>query len=371
VTFTKGIDSFEKPPRPSETALRASQGGIPERGIPWEEIKLQLRELKALDFDGLNGRLPCYIYYHDDEILEVQKRAFCEYILENGLGAETAFKSLDYMQTAIFRMAFGLFHAPETAGAVFTAGGTISVLDAVKTARNKARAERGERHGIFNVVAPMSAHPCLNKAGELLDVEVRRVPLGKEHRGDVSAMNDAIDDRTIMIYGSAPCYPFGVFDPIRDLSELAIRRALWLHVDACWGGFLSPFAKKLGYSIPAWDFKLPGVMSISADIHKYGYGVKGASVLVFRHKDVQQYQRFVFHHWQRGTYASPSIAGSSPGGAISAAYAVMLFLGQDGYLRIARTTMEATQKWIEGINMIDGLQCFEPVGESSLFGFYS
>jgi glutamate/tyrosine decarboxylase-like PLP-dependent enzyme len=363
-------------PGPAEDTKRAGSGsgasGLPTKGAPWSDIEAQLRQLKNLDVDGLRGRLPAYIYYYNEELLEIQKRAFCAYILENGLGTETAFKSLGTMQSAIFDMAFRLFNAPKSAGAVFTSGGTISILDAVRMARNKARAERGERYGIFNIVAPFSAHPALNKAGDFLDVEIRRVPLGSNYRGDVKATADAIDDKTIMLFGSAPCYPFGVFDSIQEYSELALQRGLWLHVDACMGGFLSPFATKLGYKIPLWDFSLPGVTSISADIHKYGYGVKGASLLVFRDKELhKKHGEFVFHDWHRGTYASPSIAGSSPGGAISAAYAVMKFLGEEGYLRITKATMDAVAKWISGVNSIDGLRCFEPHGESALFGFYS
>ncbi len=356
---------------PAKKAPSAAGARLSEKGLPWEEIERELRALKTQDFDGLRGRLPAYFYYFNEQVLDVQKRAYCEYILENGLGAETAFPSLETMQSALFEMAYALFHAPGTAGAAFTSGGTISVIDAVKTARDKARAERGKRYGVFNIIAPFSAHPCLNKAGELLDVEIRRIPLDRHYRADVEAMRRAVDADTILLYGSAPCYPFGVFDPIGELSALALDRRLWLHVDACWGGFLSPFAKQLGYPVPVWDFEHPGVSSLSADLHKHGYAVKGASLLIFRDKSVQRYQRFDFSEWHRGTYASPSIAGSSPGGAISAAYAVMRFLGEAGYREIAAATMGATVKWIKGVNQIEGLRCFEPNGESSLFGFYS
>lgn len=345
--------------------------GFPKRGVPWAEIEQELKHLKSLDFDGRAGKLPAYMYFHTEELLEVQKKAYAEYILENGLGAGVAFRSLEVMQHAIFRWAFDLFHAPEGAGATFTAGGSSSVLDALRTARNRARALRGEAYGIYNVVTPFSAHPCLTKSAQFLDVEVRRTPLGEHRRGDPAAIAAAIDENTIMIYGSAPAYPFGLFDPIERFGELALERNLWFHVDACWGGFLSPFAKKLGYPLPNWDFEVPGVTSISADIHKHGYGVKGASLLLFRDKSVQSYQEFVFHDWHRGSYVTPSLPGSSPGGSIAAAYAVMKYLGEEGYLEIAKATMEGTISWIDGVNNVEGLKCFEPVGESSIFGFYS
>lgn len=346
-------------------------GRFPVVGTEWTEIERELQGLKSLDFDGRSGRLPSYMYFHTEELLEVQKKAYSEYILENGLGIGTAFGSLEYMQNAIFQWAYELFQAPSTAGATYTSGGSISVLEAVRTARNRAREERGEPYGIYNVVAPFSAHPCLTKAGALLDVEVRRTPLGDEYRGDPKAIAAEIDENTIMIYGSAPGYPFGVFDPIERFGELALERNLWLHVDACWGGFLSPFAKQLGYPIPSWDFEVPGVTSLSADLHKHGYAVKGASLLLFRDASVQKYQEFVFKDWHRGMYVTPSLSGSSPGGSIAAAYAVMKFLGLSGYMEIAKATMAATHDWISGVNAIEGLRCFEPAGESSIFGFYS
>jgi glutamate/tyrosine decarboxylase-like PLP-dependent enzyme len=209
------------------------------------------------------------------------------------------------------------------------------------------------------------------KGAEALDVEVRRTPLDAQYRGTAEAFEAAIDDRTIMLFASAPCYPYGVFDRIEEIAVLAQKRRLWLHVDACWGGFISPFAKELGYPIPVWDFQIPGVTSISADIHKFGYAIKGASLIMFRDGSVQQYERFTTDKWPRGKYSTPAMLGSAPAGSIATAWALMQYLGHDGYLKATRETMDATMQLIAGINAIDGLKCLEPIGESNLFTFVS
>jgi Pyridoxal-dependent decarboxylase conserved domain/Thiolase, N-terminal domain len=141
--------------------------------------------------------------------------------------------------------------------------------------------------------------------------------------GTAEAFDAVIDDRTIMLFASAPCYPYGVFDRIEDIALLAQQRQLWLHVDACWGGFISPFAKELGYPIPLWDFQLPGVTSISADLHKFGYAIKGASLIMFRDGEVQQYERFTTDKWPRGKYSTPAMLGSAPAGSIATAWALV------------------------------------------------
>lgn len=342
---------------------------LPIKGRDWRDLKAKLTSMKLEDFDWRHGRLPSYTYFLDEETLEVQAEAYKQYIGENALGAGRAFKSITRMLDDIFSMALPLFSAPESAGASFTSGGTESVFQAVKTARTQARALRGERYGRYNIVTPITAHACLNKATDLLDIEVRRVPIDAQYRGDMSALEAAIDENTIMIYASAPSYPFGVFDAISPMGNLALRKDLWLHVDACWGGFISPFAKKLGYPIPEWDFNVPGVTSISADIHKFGYAAKGSSLIMYRDAAVQKYEVFEFSDWPRGTYSTPTFMGTKPAGAVASAWAVMQFLGEEGYLRATSETMQATMELVNGINQIPGLRCLEPTGESNIFAF--
>jgi sphinganine-1-phosphate aldolase len=351
--------------------IRSDKMALPRHGMNWDSIMSSLKALKANDFDGRRGRLPSYTYFYNDDVLEKQIAAYSEFIVENGLGAGVAFKSIETMLTDVFSMAFGLFNAPAGAGASFTSGGTESLFEVVKTARNQARAARSEPRGQYNIVAATTAHPSMEKGAEALDVEVRRTAIDPEYRGTASAFESAIDDRTIMLFASAPCYPYGVFDRIEDIALLAQRRQLWLHVDACWGGFISPFAKDLGYRIPSWDFHVPGVTSLSADLHKFAYAAKGASLIMFRDREVQKYERFTFNKWPRGTYSTPAMLGSQPAGSIASAWAMMQYMGYEGYMMATRATMDATMQLIAGINDIGGLRCLEPYGESNLFTFIS
>ncbi|AZO07890.1 MULTISPECIES: aminotransferase class V-fold PLP-dependent enzyme [unclassified Mesorhizobium] len=342
---------------------------IPEKGVSKDVIMQELRQMKSLDFDWRAGRVPSYTYFVDDETLDIQREAYGEYIAENGLGAGRAFKSLERMTDDIKSMSKALFNAPSGAGASFTSGGTESVFMAVKTARDLTRHKRGEHGGRFNIVACETAHPCLDKAGQLLGVDVKRTPHNAEFRADPESLRAAIDDRTMMLFASAPNYPFGTFDPIHKVSALAQEKGLRLHVDGCWGGFLSPFAERLGYPIPEWDFRVPGVSSLSADIHKFGYAAKGASVVLYRDAEDQEFERFSFSGWPRGTYATPTFLGTKAGGAVASAWAVMQYLGMEGYLRAAKLTMDATMQLIDGLNAIPEIYCLTPNGESNLISF--
>jgi glutamate/tyrosine decarboxylase-like PLP-dependent enzyme len=354
-------------------ALRNSGSGktLPQEGVAWESLAGQLKQFKVGDVDWRRGRLPSFTYFYNDDILQKQIAAYSEFIVENGLGAGLAFKSITRMLKDIYDMSYDLFHAPRSAGASFTTGGTESLFQAVKTARDQARSVRGERYGIYNIVAATTSHATLNKIAQYLDVEVRRTPVDHEFRATTGALESAIDANTIMLFASAPCYPYGVFDRIEEIGELALRRNLWLHVDACWGGFISPFAEELGYRIPPWDFRVPGVTSLSADLHKFGYAVKGASLVIYRDGRVQQHEHFVFSDWPRGTYYTPTFCGSKPAGAVSSAWALMHYLGRSGYRRATQDTMTATTQLIEGIDAIQGLRCLKPHGESNLFAFES
>jgi sphinganine-1-phosphate aldolase len=344
--------------------------GFPKQGTEWETIKAELQDLKTLDYDWRGGRLPSYIYYYNDDIAQRQAEAYTAYFVENALGEGKTFFSLTRMLEDISAMALDLFHAPKGAGVSFTSGGTESLFEAIRTARKHFRLQK-RGSGPLNLVAPYSAHASVNKAGEILDVEIRRVAVRENFRADVDAMANAIDDNTIMLFASAPCYPYGVFDPIRDLGQLALKRNLWLHVDGCWGGFVSPFAKQLGYPIPDWDLAVPGVTSVSADIHKFGYCAKGASLLLFRSQEMKELERFSFDGWPRGTYSTPTFLGSRPAGSIASAWAMMRHLGNAGYLETTKATMDATMTFIKEINAIPGLRCLEPNGESNIYCFVS
>lgn len=345
-------------------------GGFPKNGTAWADVERALVSFKQDDLDWRRGRLPAYIYYFDEDVLRVQMDAYRLYAVENGLGEGKAFFSLTRMLEDISSMCLDLFNGPSDGAASFTSGGTESLIEAVRTAKKRHVLEKG-RDFPLNVVAPYSAHAALNKAGEVLDVEIRRIPLADEFRADPAAMAGAVDDGTIMLFGSAPCFPYGVIDPIRELGKVALEKGLWLHVDACWGGFISPFAKQLGYPIPDWDLGVPGVTSVSADIHKFAYGAKGASLLLFRDASLKELERFSFSGWPRGTYATPTLMGSKPAGSIASAWAVMNYLGNEGYLRTTKAAMDATMGFIRGIDAIDGLHCLQPTGEANLYAFVS
>lgn len=344
---------------------------LPSNGRLWSDIMRDLESFKTKDYDWRHGRLPSYTYFYNDDILAKQIESFSAYITENGLGEGVAFHSLSLMLADIYAIARGLFHAPDTAGATFTGGGTESLFLAVKTCRDFHRALRKEPLGHYNIIAGEAGHATLHKAAQYLDVEIRTTPLDNEYRTTAESLASAIDDRTIMLFTSAPCYPYGVFDRIEEISQLALKRDIWLHVDACWGGFISPFAQRLGYPIPPWDMSLPGVTSLSADLHKFGYAVKGASLILYRDAKLQEHEYFEFSKWARGTYRTSQVTGSRSAGSISSAWALMQYLGDKGYLEATEATMSATMQLIAGINEIPGLKILEPYGESNLFNFVS
>ncbi|MCX5772622.1 MAG: pyridoxal-dependent decarboxylase, partial [Candidatus Hydrogenedentes bacterium] len=206
--------------------------------------------------------------------------------------------------------------------------------------------------------------------GEYFDVKIVRTPLHADYRADVQALESRINRNTIGIVGSAPSYPYGVIDPIEQLGEVALRHHVPLHVDGCLGGFLLPWVEKLGHPVPPFDFRVPGVTSISADLHKYGYAAKGASTILYRSLDFFRDQIFAEVDWCGGVYGGATMAGTRPGGAIAAAWASLHSLGQAGYIENARAVMEATRRYMDGVRAIPGL-CVLGEPEMSVFAFGS
>jgi glutamate/tyrosine decarboxylase-like PLP-dependent enzyme len=248
----------------------------------------------------------------------------------------------------VIAMTLGLLNGgPDAAGAM-TTGGTESIFLAVKSARDWARKHRPQI-AQPEILAPQTAHPAFNKAADFMGLRVRRVPAGKDFCADRAAMEAAIGPNTIMMIGSAPAFPHGVVDPIEALGMIAQRRGLWFHVDACVGGFIAPFARKLGVPIPAFDFAVPGVRSISADLHKYGYTAKGASTVLYRDRESFSFQAYEFDDWPRGKYATQSLVGTRAGGAIAAAWAVMNYLGESGYMRVTERVLSTRRAIEDGV----------------------
>ena len=235
-----------------------------------------------------------------------------------------------------------------------SSGGTESILLAMKTYRDRARDLRGIRHP--EIVVPVTAHAAFDKAGRYFGIKTVHVPVDGDFRADPIAAQKAVNHNTICIIGSAPSFPHGVVDPIKELSELARRHHIGFHTDACLGGFVLPWAAKLGYPVPPFDFSLPGVTSISADTHKYGYAAKGTSVILYRGRDLLHYQYYTTTEWPGGLYFSPTFAGSRPGALSAACWAAMTSIGAQGYLDATRKILETASEIREGVQGIAGLR---------------
>lgn len=327
---------------------------LPTTGTPWPELKAQMQERRSGDIDWRAGRASVYVFNPGDDVLEVAHEAYGDFISENGLGPG-AFPSLKQMERDVVDMALGLQNAPEGAAGTMTSGGTESIVMAMKACRDHARAN-GFAGAVPEVVAPQSTHPAFNKGAELLGMRVVRVPV-RDFVADVDAMAGAITDNTVMLVGSAPSFPYGIIDPIPALARLAIERSLWLHVDACVGGYVAPFVARAGFPVDPYDFAIDGVTSMSADLHKYGYAAKGASTVLYRERAMFNYQVFRFDDWPAGVTKTPTLAGTRPGGAIAAAWAVMNYLGEEGYVERARRIVATRNKLANGVGQL-GFEVF-------------
>ncbi len=326
---------------------------IPRQGTAWPQLQERMRQAAAQDIDWRRGRAPAYIHYAGEDVLEVAKQAYLMFFSENGLGPR-AFGSLARFEADIVAMGLGLLNGgPEARGAM-TTGGTESIFLAVKAARDLARRERPDL-ARPEIVLPFSAHPAFDKAAHFLGLATVRVPLRADFTADPAAMAAAISPATVMLVGSAPAYPHGVVDPIGAIAALARSRELWMHVDACVGGYIAPFARQLGYPVEAFDFAVDGVTSISADLHKYGYAAKGASTLFFRDVASFELMEYRFDNWPRGQYSTRTLVGTRGGGAIAAAWAVMNYLGEEGYLRVTERVIATRRAIEEGLKPL-GLQ---------------
>jgi glutamate/tyrosine decarboxylase-like PLP-dependent enzyme len=325
---------------------------FPEHGKSRQEILGTLAAKRARDARWREGRTFGMVYDGGPEVHAVAEAVALEFLHENALNTK-AFPSLGEIQSEVCAWTADLLHG-ETAAGFMTSGGTESILCAVKAARERARAERGIEAP--EMVVASSAHAAFHKAAHYFGLRVHKVPVRSDFRADVPAMAACVNERTALVVGSAPQYPQGVIDPIPALAELAATVGASMHVDACMGGFVLPFAEQLGYPIAPWDFRVAGVTTISADIHKLGYAPKGASVILHRDRELRRYQTFVFDDWLGGFYASPGIQGTRPGLPMACAWAVMQHLGLEGYRRLTRLTLEARERMVAGVRAIPGLQ---------------
>ncbi|MBS0449273.1 MAG: aspartate aminotransferase family protein [Proteobacteria bacterium] len=318
---------------------------LPIQGTPWPELERELADAAKNDVAWRRGRAPMFIHYAGDDVLDVAKQAYEMYFSENGLGLR-AFGSLQKFESEVVAMGLDLLHGGDGTRGAMTTGGTESIMLAVKAARDHAREQRGIDPGSARIVLPYSAHPAFDKAAHFLGLTTVRIPLRADFTADPVAMAAAITPDTVLMVGSAPAYPHGVMDPIGEIAGAASAHGIWMHVDACVGGYIAPFAQKLGLPVAPFDFAVPGVTSISADLHKYGYAAKGASTLFFRDAEHFRHMGYAFDRWPRGQYYTHTLVGTRAGGAIAAAWAVMRYLGEAGYLRITERIL-ATRRALE------------------------
>ena len=341
---------------------------LPKQGIGRESLFEEMRRRKQRDADWRGARTFSLVYPSHEDVEQVVEEANLLYLHENALNP-FRFPSLREMEVEVVEMTGGLLHAPEGFGGAMTSGGTESIIMATLAARERARKERGVERP--ELVAPFSAHPAFAKAAKYLGIELHQVPLDDDYRARVDEAERLVNENTVLVVGSAPNYPFGTVDPIPELSALAAERGISFHTDSCLGSFLLPFYERLGEPVPPFDFRVPGVTTMSADVHKYGYCTKGASVVLHRtDENLKQNQLFFWDRWPGGIYASFAMAGARPAAPIAAAWAILNHLGEEGYVELAARIRDTTSALKAGIRAIPGLHVWgEPV--MSVFSFGS
>jgi len=324
-------------------------------GMTKDEILDSLSQMRANDVRWQEGRTFGMVY--DPSVVapdahDVLEAVAAMFLHDNALNT-LAFPSLGRIQSEVVTATADLLHGPDAAGFV-TSGGTESILMAVKAARERGREERGITNP--EMIVPESAHAAFHKAAHYFGLTLHKVPVRADYRADVDATSALVNRDTVLVVGSAPQYPQGVMDPIENLAAIAAEADANFHTDACMGGFVLPFMEMLGEPVPLWDFRVEGVTTISADIHKLGYAPKGASVLLHRNKQLRRYQTFVFDDWLGGFYASPNMQGTRAALPMACAWAVMNHLGIDGYLALTKLTREIHTKMVTGVRAVPGLQ---------------
>lgn len=356
-----------------ESEYEAVLGGLEETVKPYREEGLSFASLpgESCDRQSILGEMerlqnlegPRWeegfvsgaVYHGEQEHIRFLNQVYALHSQTNPLHADI-WPSIAKYEAEIVSMTSRMLGAEPGSGVCGTvsSGGTESILLAVKAYRDWARETKGIRRP--ELIAPVSAHAAFEKAAQYFNVKLVLTPLDASFRADVSAVRKALNRNTIAIAGSAPSFPHGVIDPIEELAELAREQGVGFHVDACLGGFILPWAEKLGYPVPPFDFRLPGVTSMSADTHKYGYAPKGSSVVLYRDPELRRFQYFAASDWPGGLYFSPTFAGSRPGALSAACWAAMVTTGESGYREAARKILSTAAQIKTGIANIPGLQ---------------
>jgi glutamate/tyrosine decarboxylase-like PLP-dependent enzyme len=328
---------------------------LPKQGRRESELFEILERFREGDMPWRNGRTWAYVYDPGPEAEAVIKRAFAAYLTENGLDP-TVFPSAMRMENEVIGIAADLLHGDAAAVGSFTSGGTESIFCAVKAARDYAR-ERRPEVSAPQILLPETAHASFQKAAHYLGLRPVVVPVDPStFKAAPERMRAAITPDTVLMVGSAISYAHGVVDPIPELGRLAQETGVWLHVDGCMGGFMLHFLQRLGVEIPDYDFRVPGVQSISMDFHKYAFAAKGASVVLYRNRELRRHQFYACSNWTGYTVINTTVQSTKSAGPVAAAWAVLNFFGDEGYLEIARTVWRMTQQLVAGIAAIPGLR---------------
>eukprot|EP00697_Spironema_sp_BW2_P003223 gnl/Spiro4/14300_TR7691_c0_g1_i1.p2 gnl/Spiro4/14300_TR7691_c0_g1~~gnl/Spiro4/14300_TR7691_c0_g1_i1.p2 ORF type:complete len:587 (+),score=173.92 gnl/Spiro4/14300_TR7691_c0_g1_i1:66-1763(+) len=331
---------------------------IPRSGVPHDQLLQTMQAWKAEeDHTWKDGLVSGCVYHggeqHSQFICKVMETfTLCNPLHPDVWPSMKRFEAETVAMTA--RMLGGGSPGAEHVCGSVSSGGTESIILALRTYREWGRVERGITHP--QLIMCTSAHAAFNKGCEMMDIEIVYVGQNADSEIDVGAVRSAISSNTIAIVGSAPSYPHGAIDNIPALSDLALRYGVNLHVDCCLGGFILPWARRLNYDIPCFDFTNPGVTSISADTHKYGFAPKGSSVILYRTPELRKHQWYVYPDWQGGMYCTPTILGSRSGAVSAGAWASMMAMGQDGYMEKAKLIMETANKIRAGIKKIAGIK---------------
>jgi glutamate/tyrosine decarboxylase-like PLP-dependent enzyme len=324
-----------------------------QAGRPVADVIAELTTKRDGDVRWSDGRTFGMVYDGGPTVHEVAEAAARLYLHENALNTK-AFPSLGEIQREVVGWTASLLHGDDATAGFLTSGGTESILCAMLAARERARAERGVERP--EIVVAESAHAAFHKAGHVYDMPVRVAKVRDDYTADVDELAALVGPNTAVVVGSAPQYPQGVQDDIAGIAALAASVGANCHVDACMGGFVLPFVEMIGRPVIPWDFRIPGVTTISADVHKLGYAPKGVSVVLHASKESRAYQTFVFDQWLGGFYASPNLQGTRSGLPMACAWAVMSHLGVDGYVALTRQMLDNADRFRAGVAAIDGVR---------------
>lgn len=310
-----------------------------KNGLTKEEIHQQWQAYTADDMKWQEGKFFGYVYYPGDEYYKIIKEAYAKFSVTNALNP-AVFSSLKRMENEVVQMAASLLHGDENISGSMTSGGTESIFMAVKAAKEWAKKNKHTKNPLMLLAE--TAHPAFCKAADTIEFNYKLIKVDPNFQLDIEDLKKHVSTDTVLIVGSAPSYPQGMIDPIEEIAAVAKQHKCLLHVDACVGGFILPFLKMEGVDLPKFDFEIDGVTSMSADVHKYGYAAKGASVVLYKNAELRKGQFYVKTDWSGGIYGSPSFMGTRGGGPIAAAWTALNHIGEDGYRRMAKETYEET-----------------------------